>query len=295
MHGWYQVAFERDVMAELTPARIGGRSIVLVRADGALRAFDAVCPHRGAHLAYGGRLADGAIVCPFHGYAIRLGSDRLGSLCVPEYAVLTVAGMVFVRRSAAHDNGWAAYVTALARDHHVVNGFEMSVRAPMQTVIENAFDQRHFHAVHGVRTDDFSVHAHEHGALVVESTFHVPSGDPRGGAEAFVSAAYRAFVVSPGLVSVELRGATPYTVITGATETAPGECVVRLTLAFPRAGSPSPPPARLYEPLLAHSRRGLDEDRIIWEHLSTPSAPRWMPADEPSLAFFAFCDAHRDD
>ena len=56
--------------------------------------------------------------------------------------------------------------------------FEMSVGTPMQTVIDNAFDKRHFQSVHGVGTDDFAVWTNDHGALIVESMMHVPSFEP---------------------------------------------------------------------------------------------------------------------
>ena len=289
MKGWYLLAFEHNVDRDLTPACVGDRRLVLVRQDGRLRVFDATCPHRGAHLAYGGRLCDDVIVCPFHGYSIRMGDDDGRQFSVREYTVSTIGGMVFVRLSEEHDNGWIDHLEDLERTHFIVNGFEMPVRAPMETVIENAFDQRHFHSVHGIRTDAFMVRTSEHGALIVESTFYVPTR--RGSVE---PAPYRAFVVSPGLVAVELRGPSPYTVITGATETPAGGCVIRLSLAFPKAGSTTPPPAAACERLLEHSRRGLEEDRVVWENLSTSIQPRWMPEDRPSQQFLEFCQKHRE-
>ena len=183
---------------------------------------------------------------------------------------------------------------ALERDYFLVNGFEMSVRAPMETVIENAFDRRHFLAVHGVRTDEFTVRAGGHGALIVESTFYVPTGPfgPQGPASV-TPAPYRAVVASPGLVSVELLGPSPYTVITAATESATsGECVIRLSLAYPKSAWETAPPPAVYETLLNHSRRGLEEDRLIWETLDLTISPRWMPDDGPSRAFLEFVKTH---
>src|SRR5690349_2576663 len=54
--GWFQVAFERDLAGDLTPASIGTVRLVLARMASGVRAFAADCPHRGAHLALGGRL-----------------------------------------------------------------------------------------------------------------------------------------------------------------------------------------------------------------------------------------------
>jgi nitrite reductase/ring-hydroxylating ferredoxin subunit len=292
--GWYLIAFERDVVGELTPTYIGHQRLVLVREKGRLRAFDATCPHRGAHLAYGGRLCEGVIICPFHGHRILLGNDRSERFSVSEYLVSSAGGMVFVRLSPEHDNGWTRYLEQLDRDQFIVNGFEMSVHAPMETVIDNAFDRRHFGAVHGVRTDDFSVYRSEEGALIVESNMYVPAGEMAEGQRALVPAPYRAFVPSPGLAAVELRGVAPYTVITGASNSPTGGCTIRLSLAFPKAAWTTPPPAAVCEPLLHHSRRGLDADRLIWENLSTSISPRWTPEDRPSVEFLEFCRLHRD-
>jgi 3-ketosteroid 9alpha-monooxygenase subunit A len=290
MDGWYLVAFEGELENELNAAVIGDRRLILVRRGDELRAFDATCPHRGAHLGYGGRLTDDSIICPFHGYRVRLGRDGRGGFSVPEYAVARGGGMVFVRCSNDADNGWAAYLAQLEREHVIVNGFELRMRAPMTTIIENAFDRRHFDSVHGIRTDDFVVTATDEGALLVQSTFYVPTG--RGPLDV-EPADYRALVVSPGVAAVSLSGSLQYTVVTGATDL-PGDraCAVRLSIAFPRAAWPGQPPAHVVEPLLEHSRRGLEEDRVMWENLAADVEPHWMPEDDASLTFFEFCARH---
>jgi hypothetical protein len=131
--------------------------------------------------------------------------------------------------------------------------------------------------------------------LIVESTFYLPQKEITVSGVSLVPTAYRALVVSPGLVAVELRGVAPYTVITGATNTPNGGCVIRLSLAFPKAVFHTAPPAAVYEPLLQHSRRGLEEDSVIWEHLSPPAKPHWMPGDNPSLEFLKFCKNYYDE
>src|SRR4051812_7091142 len=77
--GWYQVTFERDLTGDVTPAAMAGARLVLVRTARGLLAADAVCPHRGAHLALGGRLDGESIVCPMHGYRISLGGPSDGA------------------------------------------------------------------------------------------------------------------------------------------------------------------------------------------------------------------------
>jgi phenylpropionate dioxygenase-like ring-hydroxylating dioxygenase large terminal subunit len=292
--GWFQVAFEREARGELTPAILGSKRLVLVRRDGGLRAYDATCPHRGAHLAFGGRLRENAIVCPFHGYLIRLGLDPGHRFSVPEFPVATIAGMVFVQVLPGHDNGWMSYLEELDRTNFIINGFEMCVRAPMETVIENAFDPRHFHAVHGVRTDEFVVRTSKTGALTVASTFYIPTRSADG-TYSVATTPYRAVVPSPGLSAVALHGPAPYTIVTGATDTANlGECVVRLSVAYPKSAWRTAPTAREFESLLEYSRRGLEEDRLVWENLAPHSSPQWMPEDAAIREFHRFCAALAD-
>jgi nitrite reductase/ring-hydroxylating ferredoxin subunit len=293
MKGWYMVAFARNVAEDLTAANIGPHRLILVREAGRLRAFNATCPHRGANLARGGRLHEGSIVCPFHGYRIQLGDIGPG-LCVSEHPVLDIGGMIFVRLSSGNDNGWVRYLECLENENLIINGFEMSVRAPMETVTENAFDRRHFRAVHGVETTDFVVETTEYGGLIVESVFYLPTSETRAEKASVILVPYRALVVSPGLVAVELGGPAPYTVITGATDMPTGGCDIRLSLALPKTAPKTGWQAGYYDSLLQHSRRGLEEDRTIWENLSPLIQPHWMPDDHASRKFFNFCEQHRD-
>src|SRR5678809_465596 len=68
--GWFRVADAGDVRpGTVRPLRYFGRDLVLTRgADGAPHLFDAHCPHLGAHLGVGGRVVDGTLQCPFHGW-----------------------------------------------------------------------------------------------------------------------------------------------------------------------------------------------------------------------------------
>ncbi len=290
--GWYQVAFERDLVTDVIPACVGTRRLILVRKTAGVRAFDADCPHRGAHLGLGGRVVDGAIYCPFHNYRISLGCQGQGEFAVGEYPLLSAGGMVFVRLSEGHDNGWSNYVQDLVKTHHMISGFEMAIRARAETVIENAFDRRHFQAVHAVQTGAFEVREGAAGELIVESLFFIRSVS--GGKSEVTPAPYKAVVISPGVAMVQLQGAVPYTVVTGATDTADGGCTIRLTLALPRSHFPEGPPPTYYEPLLGHSRRGLEEDKAVWENLSPSIMPSWTAEDHASLSFFRFCETFTD-
>jgi 3-ketosteroid 9alpha-monooxygenase subunit A len=285
--GWFQVAFERDVHESLSEVFVQGRRILLVKNQDRLRAFVGDCPHRGASLAHGRWLAGDAVVCPFHGYRIRLGGEVNEQLCVAEYPALVAAGGVFIRLSQENVGAWDDLAACLSADNDVITGFELRVPGSMEMVIENVFDESHFSAVHGVQTGNFQVSHGDRGRLIVESTFFLPRwGEPGGG---MVPTQYRAVVVSPGLVAAELKGDPTYTVITSATDAGVGECIVRLTFAFPKSGASLGRSSAVRESVIAHSRVGLERDAQIWKNLR-PVQPQWQPTDHPVRSFMAFCD-----
>jgi nitrite reductase/ring-hydroxylating ferredoxin subunit len=276
----------------VSPATLGSRELILVSTTRFVRVADAVCPHRGAHLGVGGRCEGDTIVCPFHGHRITIGDGADATFRVREYEAVTLGGLVCVRLSSAHDNGFAAMLTELDRDHFFLSGFSMPIRAPAELVIENAFDVAHFGPVHGIRTEPrFRIRPSQTGELAVEGTFWVPPSPwqrrrPGEGARPvpFVARAY-----SPGLVLSELGGEHPYKVITAATPVANGTCIVRLTVAIPADADGAPPDSALCQYLLEQSRAGIEKDRLVWEHLAPFRRERHTPGDGAVEAFQAFC------
>ncbi len=294
-HGWYQLAFERDICDPVTPLAFGARSLIAVRSASGVRVFDAVCPHRGAHLGYGGRLADGALVCPFHGHLIGLGSPSAEGYCVREYASLAGGGGLFVRLSDQAGPDFPRALDELGSGHTLVPGFEMSAETTIETVIENGFDSAHFPSVHGLLgAPAFAVRRGTFGELEAEGVFEIPSGgryslraDGRNG----VRARYLAHAFSPGLLVSELNGAPPlrYRIMTTATPSAsPSGCVIRLTLMLP-TGEDRSADERFAGELIEYSREGLEKDRAIWSRLSPRHVPRLAPEDATVVAFAEFC------
>jgi phenylpropionate dioxygenase-like ring-hydroxylating dioxygenase large terminal subunit len=106
---WYAVARARWVPRRRPLAlRRFGRALALFRgADGTIAAVDATCPHRGADLGEG-RVVDGALQCPYHGF--RFAADgrcvaapcegrefRIGAeLAVRAYPVREAHGLVWL-------------------------------------------------------------------------------------------------------------------------------------------------------------------------------------------------------
>jgi nitrite reductase/ring-hydroxylating ferredoxin subunit len=291
-HGWYQVAFERELTGAVSPVSVGTTALVVVRTPHGVRVGDAACPHRGAHLGHGGRLEAGVLVCPFHGLRIALGEPSDESLCVREYHALSVDGLVFVRVSDALDNGFGKVMENLQATHRLVPGFAMTVRAPGELVIENAFDQGHFGPVHGIGiARAFELGPSHHGELAVEGVFQLPASRWQRGrpGRELADVPFRARAFSPGIVVSELGGEYPYTVLTAATPADDGGSVIRVSLALPPDAGSEPPRRELQEYLLRRSRDGLEKDRIVWEHLSAASDAPEARLDTPVREFRAFC------
>jgi phenylpropionate dioxygenase-like ring-hydroxylating dioxygenase large terminal subunit len=296
-NGWYQVGFEEDLTAELTPAAIGSRHLALVRTGTEVRAFDAVCPHRGAHLAMGGRYDREAIICPFHGYRIGLGREGEHGFRVHEYRTLVIGGLVFVSLSDTHDMGFRAYMEQLAQTHLIVPGFSLPMRTRPELVVENAFDNSHFRTVHHIQNEPrFRILPSQTGEFGVEGTLQYgdiwkPGGKPTD--RDVIPFVARAF--SPGVVLGSLGGYRPYTVLTAATPVTENDCLIRLSLIIPVGEGNVPPDKDYCLHLLRGSKAGLEMDRVIWENISTTAPCHYTAQDAAMLAFREFCSRFEED
>jgi 3-ketosteroid 9alpha-monooxygenase subunit A len=236
------------------------------------------------------------IVCPFHGKHIRLGLRDAVRYCVREYPLLGYGGMFFARCSGRHENGLNALLDELTADHVFAPSFAVRMAVPGELVIENAFDDAHFRPTHGVRNDPrLEVHPSPDGPLIAEGTLEVPVSVWQRGAEAgTVAVPYVARAFSPHVVFSHLSGGDPYWVITGTTPV-DGGCVVRQALAVPNGATSARPGAARLTYLARQARAGLEQDRVIWEHLRPPERPLYSPEDAPVLAFRKFCRRFRAD
>jgi phenylpropionate dioxygenase-like ring-hydroxylating dioxygenase large terminal subunit len=85
---WYPIATSRDVGRRPVTVRRLGRALVLWRdADGQLAAHAARCPHRGADLGLG-RVVDGQLECPYHGFRFAADGRCTTVPCEPASAPL---------------------------------------------------------------------------------------------------------------------------------------------------------------------------------------------------------------
>jgi nitrite reductase/ring-hydroxylating ferredoxin subunit len=284
--GWYLLALGDELTGPVTGFTLGGRALAAVRDQGRLRVFDGTCPHRGAHLGYGGELTGGrAIVCPFHGKRIGLG-DGPGRLRVREHEVLDCGGAVFVRLAdaARADHGFDRAMKELIATHTVTGAVTGQVSVPPEIVIENAFDIDHFATVHLVpRVVGLKVEIGADGELTISTGFRTKAPPwETGGGE--VTSCFFARAFSPSLVVTDLGGTgSRNVVITGATPVS-GGCVARIAIAVPR-GSPD----TVADALISGARHAFEQDLRVWQHLDVGAPARLDSRDTPVLAFRAFC------
>jgi len=298
-HGWYQIAFERDLTEPLTPIEFAERRLMAVKTSDAIRVFDATCPHRGAHLAYGGKVDGVVVVCPFHGHRIALGDGSKSEFCVSEYACCALGGMVFVRLSDVDLPNLPLALEELLPNRAFFPGFEARALTTFDVAAENALDCAHFKTVHGLLNEPvFTTRTGVFGELVAEGDFEVPGSvwNARTGSLGSVNIKYRARAFSPGIVISELRGDPPYnyTIISTGTPTPEARtCVIRLTIVLD--GDAGPANEQFAKGLLQASRNGLDQDTVIWNRMALDRVPRWTPRDKPLVEFSEFCSRFRTD
>ena len=325
--GWYLLALAEELAGEVTPVELGDRALMVIRDGERLRVLDARCPHRGAHLGYGGRLAPGragaSVICPFHGKRIGLGAGT-ARLCVTEYQSIVAGDALFVRLGTdpAEDRGFEQAIKEIVAEKQIVGALVRLIRVPPAYVIENAFDYSHFTAVHGVdRVTGFGLREDSSGGIAVEGDFWtaVPptvvqqAVAPKTAAPKTAALADRglrsrfyARAVSPSLVLSELGPPEiSHTLITSASpigaRSARGSAGGAGGAGAAGSGTAADgcvirvalgvrPAAVSAVPMLVSSvRRNIDQDAVIWDHLDPAAPARYDRADLPALAFRQFC------
>lgn len=283
--GWFSLAFAEDVaLAPLTPARVGARVLMLVAEQEGHGCFDAICPHRGANLAFGGIREGVTVKCPFHGLAIALGEcDR--PLFVTRHPTVTAGGMVFAQLGDAAPLPLPDYITALSHRYRFVSGFALHVRAAHTLITENAFDALHFLPVHKAAMGTIDVDVDADGVFVGHTEMTIPSSPWLGRIESgVVTVPLVARAFGSGVVISEIGGSRPYVTITGATPIDAGNAILRLTMGFPLDQDD-----QLDGYMINQARQGIEADCAIWEQIAPDAEHHYVPQDKSVIAFADYC------
>ncbi len=161
--GWYFVASRKDIEKEklIHKTWMGENIVVYCDDSGQICVAEAYCPHLGSDLspAAGGRVREGRLVCPFHGYEF----DATGTCVATPYAppprhtglrvfeTQEIVGMIFAWYGI-HDREPQWHLPAVAPDDG--DWCDLAIRTvrfaghPQETS-ENAVDLAHLRYIHG--------------------------------------------------------------------------------------------------------------------------------------------------
>jgi 3-ketosteroid 9alpha-monooxygenase subunit A len=294
--GWHQIAYEREIVNEVTAVFVDSKPLMIVRRPGSLQSYDVQCPHRGANLCEGGKLRSDHIVCPFHGRRIGLDAPGEDGFALSGYRTVTAGGLVFALLDETCDNGFDAYLQALDRTSFIVPGFTVTVRTRPEYVIENALDRRHFSEVHGVtNTPDLQLLETTNGEMAVSARLLTPRPTAwQGQVSSGVDLVVRIFSPTVCATEVHDEGVTR-TVVTAATVDAGGQCHIRVSVAVPPRADGSPPDEAPIRALLRDSRTAIEQDARIWQHLPANARNSFAPDDDLVVQFYRFCNRFRQE
>ncbi|MCY4617675.1 MAG: Rieske 2Fe-2S domain-containing protein [Chloroflexi bacterium] len=183
--GWYYVASREQIAKSklLQLTWMGEEIVVWGDDDGSICVAEAYCPHLGSYLGpdAGGRVCDGRLVCPFHGFEFGTSGQCVATPNAPPprratlrvFETQEIAGMVFAwwgidGRKPQWDLPWDPEdVVDLCK----LQMLTMRFRGHPQETTENSVDMGHLSYVHGYR-DTYQV-----GSVLLEqhelrSQFH---------------------------------------------------------------------------------------------------------------------------
>ena len=161
--GWYFVATRQAVLKAglVQKTWMGENVVVWCDRDGRVCVAESVCPHLGSDLgpAAGGRVRDGRLVCPFHGYEFDAAGQCVATPFAPPprtaklrvFETREVLGLIFAWWGlGGRDPQWS--LPAGPPDQPGWSGFEIkTLRFPghPQETTENSVDFAHLRHVHG--------------------------------------------------------------------------------------------------------------------------------------------------
>lgn len=173
-NGWFAVAFSHHLLpGKVIRVPFMGQEIVLYRTvSGIARAINPYCPHLGAHLGYGGKVAGENLVCPFHGLAFNpegrcvhtAGGEKPPAASLTHRYIVEIDNAIFIWRH--QDNlppSWE--LPQLDRQGFSQGRYEQfQLQGLCQDMTENSADPLHFSYLHGLQ--DVVTSSQEEGHLM---------------------------------------------------------------------------------------------------------------------------------
>lgn len=293
--GWYQVAWAGEIgVGQVTPLRYFSEDLVAYRGtSGEVCVMNAHCPHLGAHLGYGGKVAGDDIICPFHGWRW----DSKGCNVEIPYGTRTNRAQVIrTWHVREHYDLVLVWYDALERDPqweppaieeydepdryppfpHCVRKWD-NVRLIPQFIAENAVDPAHQQYVHGA-FEPSTMELHESEGPRFHSVQKMTFGKgkpstwltPDGAVEATLDAE----VWGMGLIVARFQGTDDSIHIQCQTPVEADRCDLRVSVLARRdPGDHSDAPSGASARRMEFQWRQVDNDLLIWEHMHYVERP----------------------
>lgn len=149
---WHPVLKSAELSRRPVSVRVAGRELVVFRgSSGRLGALADRCPHRGMRLG-GGRVVDGCVVCPYHGW--RWAPDGAGQSpgnprlrpAAPCFDVVEREGAVWVKNAGVP----AAFPRFDVEGWLEIGRFRRVAPAPLELVVDNFTEVEHTGDTHAL-------------------------------------------------------------------------------------------------------------------------------------------------
>ena len=295
-NGWFAVALSEEIAPGAVAIRhYFGQDLVLFRTEsGRISVVDPHCPHLGAHLGHGGRVAGERIRCPFHGWEF----DAEGVCRAIDYAkripptarlrswpALERYGFVFAWRDARSDAPsfeLPEIPEASSPEWSTHQRYEWTIRAHGQELGENGVDPAHFRHVHGTLNVPVMT-ATEDGPLrrahqPIE--MRTPRGDVKGEIEA------RSFGM--GFSATRFTGICETLELATMTPIDAASSHVRYAFTQPRVNGLDPK-GGVAAAIIRDIVKQTNEDVVIWEHKLYREQPVLCDGDGPIAQYRRWC------
>jgi len=312
--GWYSVGriaeLPTDIGESAWSFQACGLELVGWHDGQQYRVAEAFCPHLGAHLGVGGRVADGCVVCPFHGWtfdgegnnaSIPVSDRTNGRAHLQMYPTTEIDGHLrfWYHPDSSVEPLWT--IPSLIDDTMVPCGTaDWTVASYWQEMAENSIDMAHFVSVHGtpalgevvsVTTESGTTTpgtttpgtttpgTTESGPIrrvVNKTVYETPQGRQEG--ELSID------MYGPGTSVTTFALFGTITLLTTTTPIDDGRCRTRMN--FFHDGQELT--ATIAPAFAAEVRRQFDQDVPIWENKRFVSAPALAPYERPITEFRAW-------
>ena len=160
--GWYFIASRKTIEKEGLTRKtwLGERIVVWSDGDGKVCVAEAICPHLGSDLApeAGGRVRNGCLVCPFHGFEFDITGQCVATPYAPAprsarlnvFETREVEGLVFAwRGSGGRPPQWEIPAPPSGTDWSEMEFWSVRFPGHPQETTENSVDLGHLRYVHG--------------------------------------------------------------------------------------------------------------------------------------------------